>query len=64
MCKLCFDLVFQSVLVVPTDGWSDRLGMFWKAECNLHIQTFSHNHTDTHILPTDQQAWRITGFYG
>ena len=37
MRKLCFDLNFQSVLAVPSDGRSGRLGMFWKLDCNLHI---------------------------
>ena len=64
MRKLCFDLNFQSMLAVPSDRCSGGLGMFWKPECNLHIQTFSPNHIDVHILPNSQQPWRITGFYG
>ena len=42
----------------------ESLGMFWKANCNLHIQTFSPNHIDAHILNENQQPWRLTGFYG
>lgn len=38
--------------------------MFWKAECNLHIQTFSPNHIDAHILGDNQPPWRLTRFYG
>lgn len=64
MRKICGDLNFQSVFVVPSDGRSGGLGMFWKADCNLHIQTFSPNHIDTHILNDNQQPWRLTGFYG
>ena len=64
MQKLCFDLYFQLVLAVPSDGRSGGLGMFWKSDCNLHVQTFSQNHIDAYILPINQQPWRITGFYG
>ena len=62
--KLCFDLSFQSMQVVSSDGRSGGLAMFWKSNCNLHIQTFSPNHMDAHILPANQQPWRITSFYG
>ena len=64
MRNLCHDLNFQSVLAVPCEGRKGGLGMFWKAECNLHIQTFSPNHIDAHILGDNQQPWRLTGFYG
>lgn len=43
MRKLGVDLGFQSVLAVPSEGWS---GM---AECNLHLQTFSPNHINADI---------------
>ena len=49
---------------VPSDGQNGGLGLFWKAECDLHIQTFSPNHIDAHIRSTDKPPWRITGFYG
>ena len=55
MRKLCFDLNFQSVLAVLGDGRSGGLGMFWKLECNLRIQTFLPNDIDAHILPNNQQ---------
>ena len=63
MQKLCYDLNFQSVLVAPCDGQSGGLGLFWKAKCDLHIQTFSPNHIDAYILSVDKPPWRLTGFY-
>ena len=50
MCNLCHDLNFQSVLVIPCEGHKGGLGLFWKVDCNLHIQTFSPNHINAHIL--------------
>lgn len=64
MTKICGDLNFQLVFAVLSDGRSGGLGMFWKADCNLHIQTLSPNHIDAHILNENQQPWRLTGFYG
>ena len=64
MRKLCYDLNFQAVMVVPSDSQSGGLGLFWKAECDLHIQTFFPNHIDAHIRFADKSPWRIKGFYG
>ena len=64
MRNLCHDLNFHSVLAVPCEGRKGGLVMFWKADCNLHIQTFSPNHIDTHILSANQQPWRLIGLYG
>ncbi|KAL4650210.1 hypothetical protein ACB092_01G070400 [Castanea dentata] len=60
MRKLCYDLNFQSVLAVLCDDQSGGLGLFWKAECDLHIQMFSPNHIDTHILSADKSTWRAS----
>ena len=60
MCKLCHELDFQSVLAVLSDGQSEGLGLFWKADCNLHVQTFSPNHFDAHIISDNQPPWWIT----
>ena len=64
MRRLCFDLNFQSVMAVLCDGRSGGLSMFWKADCNLHIQTFSPKHIDAHILPINQRLWCLIGFHG
>ncbi|XP_075659027.1 uncharacterized protein LOC142628878 [Castanea sativa] len=63
MLKLCYDLNFQSVLAILSDGQSGGLGLLWKAECDLHIQTFSPHHIDAHIMVKDEPPWRLTGFY-
>jgi len=63
MGKLCFDLGFQSVLAVPSDGQSGGLGMLRKGDCNLHM-SFSPNHIDAHILTENQHPWHLTSFYG
>ena len=48
---------------VPSDGQNGGLGLFWKADCNLHVQTFSPNHIDAHIISDNQPPCRITSFY-
>ena len=39
------------------------MGLFWKAEYDHHIQTFSPNHSGAYILSADKPPWRLTGFY-
>ena len=58
------DLHFDSMLAVPCLGRRGRLAMLWKAEVDLHIQTYTQNHIDALILNNETSPWRITGFYG
>ena len=37
--------------------------MLWKARVDLHVQTYSPNHIDSHIMNSSLSPWRLTGFY-
>lgn len=51
-------------MAVLCDGRCGGLSMFWTADCNLHIQTFSPKDINAHILPINQRLWCLIGFYG
>ena len=63
MRKIQLDLWYNSMLAVPCVYRDGGLAMFWKEEVSLHIQTFSLNHIDAHIMTDPNSPWRLTGFY-
>ena len=64
MRKIQLDLWYNSMLVVPCVYRDGGLAMFWKEEVSLHIQTFSLNHIDAHIMIDPNSPWRLISFYG
>lgn len=38
--------------------------MFWLADMNVDVQSFSDWHIDANIDHGVDDAWRLTGFYG
>ena len=50
MRKIQLDLWYNSMLAVPCVYRDGGLAMFWKEEVSLHIQTFSLNHIDAHVM--------------
>jgi len=52
------------MLIVPCIHKAGSLAMLWKEEITLHIQTYSQNHIDAHIMTDPANPWRLTGFYG
>ena len=52
------------MLVVPCLERRGGLAMLWKADVDLHIQTYTQNHIDELILTNPTSTWCITGFYG
>ena len=50
MRKIQLDLRYNSMLAVPCVYRDGGLAMFWKEEVSLHIQTFSLNHIDAHVM--------------
>ena len=57
-------LHYDSMLAVPCLGRTGSLAMLWKADEDLHMQTYTQNHIDALILTNPNLPWRITGFYG
>ena len=55
---------FANGLIVPSQGRSGGVALFWTREINLEIKSFSGNHIDAIVREADNNSmWRITGFY-
>ena len=56
---------FANGLIVPSQGRSGGVALFWTRDINLEIKSFSGNHIDAIVREADNNfLWRITGFYG
>ena len=56
---------FKHGLIVPSQGKSGGLAMFWREEVKLDIQTYSSSHIDAWVHGGDNVGWwHLTGFYG
>ena len=56
---------FANGLIVPSQGRSGGVALFWTRDINLEIKSFSGNHIDAVVREADSNfLWRITGFYG
>ena len=64
MKKIQTDLRYNNMLAIPYIHRAGNLAMLWKEETTLHIQTYSQNHINTHIMTDPNNPWRLTGFYG
>ena len=58
------DLHYDSMLAITCVCRVGGLAMLWKAEVELHVQTYSLNHIDAHIVTDPSSPRRFTGFYG
>uniref|UniRef100_A0A7N2L6U1 Endonuclease/exonuclease/phosphatase domain-containing protein n=1 Tax=Quercus lobata TaxID=97700 RepID=A0A7N2L6U1_QUELO len=58
------DLHYDSMLAVPCVHRVGGIAMLWKADVDLHVQTYSLNHIDARIMIDPFSPWRLTGFYG
>ena len=58
------ELVFPSMLVVPSVRCSGGLVLLWKNEVVVFTQTYSLNHIDVHVSSLLYVPWRLTGVYG
>ena len=65
MSNIKHSLGLTQGLVVPSEGKSGGIALFWKPETNVHIQSFSRWHIDAVIDSGGCIGkWRLTGFYG
>nr|POF02450.1 hypothetical protein CFP56_28059 [Quercus suber] len=65
MEKIKFILGFFNSLIVPSQGKSGGLALFWSKDVKLEIKSYSQNHIDAIISEQDSNfTWRFTGFYG
>ena len=65
MEKIKNNVGFANGFIVPSQGRSGGVDLFWTREINLEIKSFSGNHIDAIVREVDKNSiWRITGFYG
>ena len=68
MERVRMKLKFKGMLAVDCEGDGRRrrggIGLFWREECSVSIQSFSLNHIDALIKIDGGQEWRFTGIYG
>ena len=63
--KIKFSLGFSNGLIVPNQGRSGGLALFWSTDVNFEIKSYSQYHIDATITEQDNNfIWRFTGFYG
>lgn len=60
--KLGFAGCYGVDCVWSGQGRRGGLGLLWREECHIDIQTFSTNHIDAFVGKEEQ--WRVTGVYG
>jgi hypothetical protein len=51
---------------VESDGLSGGLGLFWSAEYDVDVKSYSSGHIDATVQKKDHSVggWMFTGFYG
>ena len=59
--KIQADLHYDSMLAVVHRAGG--FAMLWKADIDLHVQTYFLNHIDAQIITNPSSPWRLTGFY-
>jgi hypothetical protein len=59
-------LGFAGCFAVDSDGLSGGVGLFWSAEVDVDLKSFSSGHIDVMVRKQDlsSDAWRFTSFYG
>ena len=55
---------FSNLFVVPRHNTGGGLALYWPADMNMDVQTFSTRHIDTIIDFGANDAWRFTSFCG
>ena len=55
---------YANLFEVPRHNTGGGLALFWTADSNVDVQSFSENHIDAIIDHGVDDAWRLTGFYG
>ena len=57
------EIQFSNFFVVPRHNTGGGLALYWPADMNVDVQTFSTRHIDVIIDLGVNDAWRFTGFY-
>jgi hypothetical protein len=62
--RLRCQLQFENKFVANSRNKGGGLCLFWKQEVNLRVSSFSPSHIDAIINENQDDAWRLTSFYG
>lgn len=62
--RVKLSLGFDSLFQVNRDGRSGGLALFWKADVDLHINSFCQHHIDAIIHEPVKGHRHFIGFYG
>ena len=55
---------FGGMIEVSWDNRGGGVAIFWKAECDFTVDTYSLNHIDAIVNKGKEEEWRFIGFYG
>ncbi|KAM3685575.1 hypothetical protein ACJW31_11G128500 [Castanea mollissima] len=56
---------FKNSFVVPSNGLSGGLALFWKSEVTVHVQNATLTYIDAQVEGGGYEGqWHLTGFYG
>ena len=61
---VCDQCEFKHGLIVPSDGSSGGLALFWWKEVTIHIQNYLSSHIDAFVDGGVDGWWHLTGFFG
>ncbi|KAE8804218.1 hypothetical protein D1007_19789 [Hordeum vulgare] len=64
--RLQNQLGFAGCFAVSSSGLSGGIGLFWKADLDVDLMTYSAGHIDVRVRrkSNGSKVWRVTGFYG
>lgn len=56
---------FKNSFIVPCNGLSGGLALFWKSEATVHVQNATLTYIDARVKGGGYEGqWHLTGFYG
>lgn len=55
---------FENCFGVDSNGMGGGLALFWNADVNVEIKSFSPHHIDAVVHNESGKVWRCTGVYG
>ncbi|KAK9984667.1 hypothetical protein SO802_034192 [Lithocarpus litseifolius] len=55
---------FGGMIEVSRDDRGGGVAVFWKAECDFTVDTYSFNYIDAIVNKGKEEEWRFTRFYG
>lgn len=64
LMKLCDDLHFDDIWVVPRETRAGGLALLWRNSIQIDVDSSSLNHINVIVNKSKEDSWRFTGIYG